>query len=176
MAVRELSSPPSMRTLYPKAVAGAGRSALRKLPGLGGGDRQLPDTQLVLTGLDVDREHLAAYVRVCGFRLRDELPPTYPHVLAFPLHMRAMTDGRFPYRAVGLVHIENRIEVREPLWMDEPLEIGVRPEEDDREGVFTLVSEARVDGELAWREESTMLRRGASSGGRRDEEEPANYA
>src|ERR687887_2900429 len=125
MAVRELSSPPSMRTLYPKAVAGAGRSALRKLPGLGGGDRQLPDTQLVLTGLDVDREHLAAYVRVCGFRLRDELPPTYPHILAFPLAMELMTDTSFPFPVMGLVHIANRIEVVRPMTAAEPFDVRV---------------------------------------------------
>lgn len=77
MQVRELSSAPSMKTLYPKAVAGAGRSAVRKLPGLGGGEPELPDLELVLPEIEIDREHLAEYDRVCGFRLRDELPPTY---------------------------------------------------------------------------------------------------
>ena len=46
-----------------------------------------------------DRDALAAYAHVTGFTLRDELPPTYPHVLAFPLHMallaqRAVQRGR----------------------------------------------------------------------------------
>ena len=45
------------------------------------------------------REALAAYARVCGFTLRDQLPPTYPHVLAFPLHMAVMADGSFPFGA-----------------------------------------------------------------------------
>ena len=53
----------------------------------------------------IDLGHLAAYSEVCGFRLRDELPPTYPHILAFPLQMALMTDRRFPFPAVGLVHI-----------------------------------------------------------------------
>src|SRR5919198_5098869 len=145
MAVRELSSPPSMRTLYPKAVAGAGRSALRKLPGLGGADRQLPDTQLVLSGFDVDREHLAAYVRVCGFRLRDELPPTYPHILAFPLAMELIADGSFPFSPLGLVHIGNRIEQRRPIRADETLDLrvwanGLGPHERGRQ--FELHGEA----------------------------------
>ena len=47
----------------------------------------------------VDRDALAEYAHVCGFTLRDELPPTYPHVLAFGLHMellaqRAVQRGR----------------------------------------------------------------------------------
>jgi hypothetical protein len=47
---------------------------------------ELPDRELTRSA-DVDRDHLAAYDRVCDFRLRDELPATYPHVLAFPLAM-----------------------------------------------------------------------------------------
>jgi hypothetical protein len=159
---------------YLKAAVGALPGA-GHLPFVAGGGGAMPDLHLEAS-VDPDVSHVAEYARVCGFRLRDELPPTYPHVLAFPLHMKVMTDGRFPYRAVGLVHIENRIEVRRPLRMDEPLDIRVQPEEDDREGVFTLVSEARAGGELAWREESTMLRRGASTGRRRDEDEPADHA
>ena len=110
MTVRELDSPPRMRTLYPKAVAGA---AFRWLPGVGG-DGELPDRELRLKDVEIDREHLAAYDRVCEFRLRDELPPTYPHVIAFPLAMELMTDSSFPFAVMGLVHIENRIEQRRP--------------------------------------------------------------
>ena len=178
MAVRELSSPPSMRTLYPKAVAGAGRSALRKLPGLGGADRQLPDTQLVLSGFDVDREHLAAYVRVCGFRLRDELPPTYPHVLAFPLAMELMTDSSFPFPVIGLVHVRNRIEQVRPIGADEQLDVQVsaadlRPH--DRGTQFDLVADVDAGGKRVWQSRSTYLHReGGSSkkGGREERPEP----
>ena len=69
----------------------------------------------------VDREHLAAYDRVCGFRLRDELPATYPHVLAFPLAMELLT-GPFPFSPLGLVHVANRIEQLRPLRADEQLD------------------------------------------------------
>ena len=44
----------------------------------------------------IDRDRLAAYDRVCGFPLRDALPATYPHILAFPLHLALMTDSRLP--------------------------------------------------------------------------------
>ena len=174
MAVRELSSPPSMRTLYPKAVAGAGRSALRKLPGLGGADRQLPDTQLVLTELEVDREHLATYDRVCAFRLRDELPPTYPHILAFPLAMELMTDSSFPFPVIGLVHVRNRIEQLRPIAADERLDLQVsaadlRPH--DRGTQFDVVAEVDAGGERAWQSRSTYLHRGGGSSKKKGGEE-----
>src|SRR5436305_10196611 len=123
--MQELSSSPSMRVLYPKAAVGVGRSMLRKLPGIGGGERALPEEEVALHGVEIDREHLAAYDRVCEFRLRDELPPTYPHVIAFPLHMKLMTESSFPFPVVGLVHIENRIEQSRPLRADAPLDIRV---------------------------------------------------
>jgi MaoC like domain len=136
------------------AVPGAGR-----LPFVPGGGGEMPDTELG-QALQADPRQVADYARVCGFRLRDELPPTYPHVLAFPLHMRLMTDGSFPFSPAGLVHIGNRIEVRRPLRLDESLDLRVRPSEHEAEGAFTIVTEARAGGELAWREESTILRRG----------------
>jgi acyl dehydratase len=149
---------------YLKAAVGALPGAGR-LPFVAGGGGPLPELELEETAC-AEPDRVADYARVCGFRVRDELPATYPHVLGFPLHMRLMTDGSFPFRAVGLVHIENRIAVRRPLRAGETLQVRVRPEEHPREGAFTIVTEVGADGELAWREESTMLRRGGSSGGR----------
>ncbi len=56
----------------------------------------MPDVTLNLDGVLTDRERLAAYDRVCGFDLSNVLPPTYPHILAFPLHLALLTDGRLP--------------------------------------------------------------------------------
>jgi hypothetical protein len=117
----------------------------------------------------IDRHALAEYDRVCGFRLRDELPATYPHVLAFPLAMELMAAGDFPFSPLGLVHIGNRIEQRRPLRADERLDLRVRaatraPHE--RGTQFELVGEAEVDGELVWRDVSLYLHREGSSSGR----------
>jgi acyl dehydratase len=168
-----------MRVLYPKAVAGIGRSALGKLPGLGGGEPELPDDELVLADIRVDRERLATYDRVCGFPLRDGLPPTYPHLLAFPLSMHLMTRSGFPFPVVGLVHVRNRIEQRRRPGAQERLEMRVRTEDlrpHDRGTQFDVVAELRAGAEAAWRSRSTYLHRertGSSDGdGRQDRPEP----
>jgi MaoC like domain len=155
--------------VYLKAAVGALPGAGR-LPFVAGGGGPMPDIELEETELRADADRVAEYARVCGFRLRDELPATYPHLLAFPLHMRLMTDGSFPFSPVGLVHIGNRIEVRRPLRTGEELEIRVRPAEHEAERAFSLVTEVRAGGEVAWREESTMLRRGGDSVPRRHED------
>jgi acyl dehydratase len=160
--------------VYLKAAVGALPGAGR-LPFVAGGGGAMPDIELEERELRADADRVADYLRVCGFRLRDELPATFPHVLAFPLHMRLMTDGSFPFSPVGLVHIGNRIEVRRPLRVAEALDLRVRPgrvEEHPKGRSFAIVTEARAEGELAWREESTMLRRGGGSGEAAREEVP----
>jgi hypothetical protein len=167
MTTRTLDSPPSILPLYARAAAPMipGASLLPFLPGGGG---EIPEIELELPGVRVDTDALAAYAKVCGFALRDHLPPTYPHVLAFPLHMAVMADGSFPFGAVGLVHLENRIVQRRPIGVDETLGIRVRPtklEPHPKGQTFSLVTEAAVDGETAWEGESTFLRRGAPKDG-----------
>ena len=167
METRELSSPPSMLGLYARTVAPLLPGA-SLLPFVGdGGGGELGDLELTLAQVRVDPDHLAAYARVCGFSLREQLPATYAHVLAFPLHLALMTDKSFPLRAVGLVHLANRIVQHRPIRLAEALDlrVGTTPlQEHPRGHTFALVSEARVDGQLVWEDHSTMLSRGSGSG------------
>src|SRR5258708_26677147 len=98
-----------------------------RLPLIGhrAGETEAPDLTLTLDDAAVDRDRLAAYDRVCGFQLRDTLPATYPHMLAFPLHMALMTDSRFPFGAIGLVHIYNRITQHRPIDAGERFSLRV---------------------------------------------------
>jgi hypothetical protein len=150
---------------YAKAAMAMVPGASR-LPFVPGHGDTLPDVELERE-VRVDRDHLARYARVCGFGLRDALPPTYPHVLAFPLHEALMGDGGFPFAPAGLVHIANRIVQHRSLRLTEALALRVTasgPEPHRRGRTFTLVSEVRVGGELAWEGFSTMLKRGAGAG------------
>jgi acyl dehydratase len=164
METRTLNSPPSILPLYARAAAPMvpGASLLPFFPGGGG---EIPDLQLELAGVRAEPDALAAYARVCGFSLRDHLLPTYPHVLAFPLHMAVMADGSFPFGAVGLVHLENRIVQHRRIGGGEEMTLRVRPtklEPHPKGQTFSLRTEASSDGERLWESTSTMLRRGAS--------------
>lgn len=154
--VRVLDSRPNLGALYARSV----------VTGITGGE-QLPDLELVLPDLEVDRGRLADYDRVCGFRLRDALPSTYPHVLCFPLAVQLMSEPAFPFALPGLVHIANRIIQHRPVLADEPLTLRVRandlrPHPKGRQ--FDIVAEARRDDQVVWEGASTYLRRGGGDG------------
>jgi acyl dehydratase len=136
-------------------------------PMVAGGGRDIPDLTLRLTGVQIDAKRVADYDQVCGFALKDILPATYPHMLAFPLQLSLMTDHAFPFPAIGLVHISNRITRHRPIPTTERLQVDVwaTPIEDHPRGKqFSLRTEVRVGGELVWEEVSTNLKRGQGSG------------
>jgi len=168
MAERTLSSSPVMPVLFARAGAAMIPGASR-LPFVSGGGREIPDLTLRLNDVAVDAGRLASYNDVCGFAdSGDTLPATYPHMLAFPLHLALMTDSSFPFGAIGLVHIVNRIVQHRPIETGERMSFRVwaTPLEPHPRGrQFSIRTEARVGDELVWEEVSTNLRRGRSDGG-----------
>lgn len=153
----------SALTTYPKAL-------VRLVPVVGGvrASDDLPDDVLERHAVEVDRDHLTAYQRVCGFRVSDRLPATYPHIVAFPLAMDLMTRLSFPFGAIGLVHVANEIKVLRPLGAADPFDLTVRTahlREHERGSQFDVVAEATVAGEPVWHSTSTYLHREGSGGG-----------
>jgi acyl dehydratase len=178
---RTLESSPSILPLYARAALPMipGASLLPFVPGGGG---EIPDgLDLELGGVVADPADVSAYAKVCGFALRDSLPPTYPHMLAFPLQMAVMSDGSFPFGAVGLVHVANSITQRRPIGVAEEMEIHVRPtklQPHPKGKTFSLQTVVLVGEEVVWESESTMLRRGKGEEGAKAEQSfaplPAN--
>ncbi|MEU6644997.1 MaoC/PaaZ C-terminal domain-containing protein [Saccharomonospora sp. NPDC046836] len=158
MTVKELHRAPSLAKLYPRAVLGGLRKA---------GGETLPDTEYVYAGVSADPGHVAAYNRICGFRLTDELPVTYPHILAFPLQVALLSEPEFPFPLLGMVHVANRITLHRPLRLGEELTLRVRAERlrtHDKGTEFDVVTEVVTGGETVWTDVSTYLRRGAGAG------------
>lgn len=158
MAVREFTALPGTATLYSRAVLGS-------LTGKKGKD--LPDLELVMRDVKIDRANLAAYNRVCGFSQRDTLPVTYGFVLGFPLHMSLMTDPSFPFAAMGMVHIQNRITQLRPVSASETLTVIVKPANlrpHDKGVQFDILTTLLSGTEVVWECASTMLRRQAGGG------------
>lgn len=116
-------------------------------------------------GIEVSRERAEAYAAVCGFPRKDTVPLTFPHVLAFPLHLGVMGDPSFPWPAIGTVHVENVITGHRPVRVGEVLDltVAVDPPRPHARGVLLdFHTTARADGDLAWESTSTYLRRGAT--------------
>ena len=155
-AVRVLDAPPSLARLYARAVAARPDPAADPT-----------GTVLEQRGVRVGAERLAAYDRVCGFPLRDELPPTLPHVLGFGAQVALMVTEPFPFRLVGLVHVRQRLEQSRALRLGEELVVRASASavRSHRSGaVVDLVAEVGTgDGEPVWRGVSTYLARGASA-------------
>src|SRR5438477_407415 len=152
MTVTRLEQRPGLGRLYAKAVVSAhGRH----------GDR-LPDITLELPEATIDRDHLASYADVCGFRHSDVLPATYPHLLAFPLAVSLMVDPAFPFALPGLVHVANRITQTRAFRADERLSLRVSASdlrEHPRGRQFDMLTEASINGDNVWTESSSHLHR-----------------
>lgn len=162
--VVELEESPSLAGLYARAAS--------PFPRGGGGDRSLPTQHLLLRGVDLDRDHVAAYADACGFRVADRLPQTYLHMLAFPLQIKVMSGDDFPFALLGMVHLRQRIEQHRPVTADEVVDVEVWLEDlrpHAKGSQFTVRSSVRdATGELVWDGTSTYLARHSQ-----DEEPPA---
>ena len=167
-----LTESPRLAPLYVRAALGA--RAHR-------GD-VLPTTQYTLAAQPIKADSLAAYQRVCGFRVGDTVPATYPHIVAFPLAMQLMVQRDLPFPLPGLVHVANSITQHRPLRLGESITVRVqaadlRPHPAGRQ--FDLVAEAAVDQDTVWTSRSTYLRRDRSadrSAAQRAESQPPTGA
>ena len=116
----------------------------------------------------VERARVDAYAAVCGFPRKDVVPLTYPHLLAFPLHMAIMGDPAFPYPAIGLVHLENSITAHRAIAVGESLDVTTSvgaPRPHAKGVLLDFVTTVSADGETAWESTSSYLRRGRTIDG-----------
>ena len=173
---------PEATTRQVSGEAGLGlllRAAVPALPLIG----QLPGVRKApadaFTGLSVsrppvtvERAHVEQYAEVCAFPAKDTVPVTYPHLLAFPMHLEMMTEREFPAPAVGTVHLENSITAHRPVSIGETLEVSAAvlpPTPHPKGTTYRFTTEVRSGSSVVWESTSTYLRRGkgdpsASSG------------
>jgi MaoC like domain len=155
------ADPPTLPLMAKAAVTGI--PGLSSIPGIRRDAPELPN--LVVRGHrgSVDLDRLIAFNRICGLGLKATLPVTYPHVLAFGLHLALLTDSCFPFPALGLVHIRDSITQHRPLRTAEPLDLEVRAADlrSHRRGwQFDVMTTATTAGSVVWEECTTLLRLG----------------
>jgi len=147
--------PPALWPFYGKAI-------IPKASGPGKAAEAIPELGAELVGVSTLDRRLTSYRALCGFTTHSWLPATWPHILAFPLHMRLLTDDRFPLPLLGLVHLRNRIIQTRPILDGECLDIYSRltaGELTDRGLEFDIITEAFSGGKPVWQEYSTTLHR-----------------
>ena len=113
-------------------------------------------------------EGLAKYREICGFEESQEIPITFPHVLAAPLHLAIATHSDFPLPAMGLIHACNRIVQHRVVQADETLDVRCWIEGHRVVAVgieADLMTEIRVGGERVWESVSTVLSRAVEGDG-----------
>ncbi|MBS8239646.1 hypothetical protein DYI22_03910 [Marinobacter lipolyticus] len=150
------NTPPSLWSLYGKALFARGRKT--------GTGIVIPDLGARLVGVSTANDNLKRYQKVCGFAPQTSVPITWPHILAFPLHLKLLTEKAFPLPLLGLVHLRNTITQHRPIGVGETVDIEVRlqGQNEGPKGLeFDLVTEARSAGTLVWEETSTNLFRQA---------------
>jgi len=162
MAERTIEGSPSALPTMLKAALPV-LPGVNLVPGVAKKGGPLPDLTLRREGVAVDRDHVAAYAALCGFEPSQTLPFSYPHMLAFPLHMGIMTDGSFPYPAIGTVHVGNTITRHRPISPAERLDVSARAVDlrpHPKGKVFDLVTTVTSGGETVWESTSNYLRVG----------------
>src|ERR1700709_1151953 len=105
----ELSAAPSLLPLYARAAV---TGPLHR-------GSTLPDSVYTLAEQAIAPPPLAGAQRVCGLGVGDVLPPTYLHILAFPLSVALMTESGFPFPLVGMVHVANSITLARAVPPDQ---------------------------------------------------------
>lgn len=154
--VKELETSPSLPRLFRQAaVSGVTKRKKRNY-------YSLPDIKIHLNQIKATPSKLHLYNRTCGFKSGHHLPITFPHVLAFPLHMELMVADDFPFPVIGLVHVRNQIKQYRAIENAEELQItcylsDLQEVEKGRE--FDIITKVYIAQELVWESASTMLRR-----------------
>jgi acyl dehydratase len=150
---------PAPARLYARALSGIVKR---------GRDTHLPALRLVRPAVVLDPGPIWRYSRVCGFIPEHGVPLTYPHLLAFPLHLQMLTDPAFPWPALGLVHLANHVRLRRPLAYKDMLRVEVEFGallRHDKGQAFVLHTRMYRRGEAVWDGDSVYLKRGVPASG-----------
>lgn len=113
--------------------------------------------------VSIDPQRVTAYRKVCGFADGPILPATYPHILAFGLQMQLLTDKRFPFPLLGLIHLSNRIRIHRPLGGVSDLFVAVHAQNlkpHPKGATFDLITTVEDSLGLLWEADTRMLCRG----------------
>lgn len=148
----QLNEKPTKLSLYSRALFAKG---------LKGGAPKLPTTSITLSNIKPDTEEVKQYKNVCSFKNdNNQLPMTFPHILAFPLHLELMLLKDFPFALMGMIHIRNDIRQHRAINLFETIDVTCtfnsirRTPKGYEVDIKTIV---HIAGEVVWESISTNL-------------------
>lgn len=148
----QLNEKPTKLSLYSRALFAKG---------LKGGAPKLPTTSITLSNIKPNTEEVKQYKNVCSFKNdNNQLPMTFPHILAFPLHLELMLLKDFPFALMGMIHIRNDIRQHRAINLFETMDVtcsfdSIRSTQKGYEvDIKTIV---HITGEVVWESISTNL-------------------
>lgn len=136
----------------------------------------MPRLVRAVTAARIDLAWVNTYRRALQLPDGPLLPPLALQLAAAPLHLSLVADARFPFPALGLVHVAQSVRLLAPVTAGQWLELRAFTSEAQvaRKGLtFGLVTEVLSEGRLVWRGETTAL---AMSRAARGDEAPAPAA
>ena len=151
--------------LWPTLAATAGLFR-HAHPGLGE-PSTLPRIERAISAATLDSAWLHAYHDCIGLASAPSgtLAPLALQLAAAPLHLSILADARFPFRALGLVHMTQSVTQTRAIPATARLDLLAYCTDarwEKRGMSFCLVTEARCDGELVWQARTRALAPGKS--------------
>jgi len=122
---------------------------------------KLPTTRITLSNMTADPKKVEKYSEICGFEQGNkQLPMTFPHLLAFPLHLELMLLRDFPFAVMGMVHVRNEISQHRAIKIFETMDItcyfsDTRTTEKGYD--IDIKTDIHIAGEVVWESISTNL-------------------
>ena len=122
----------------------------------------LPEVSFVVPSVILDADHLSQYCDICGFKESKDVPFIYPQILTFGLMLEFMGSEYCPWPAAGMVHMVNRIEQHNPLFIGDDLRIELSTGDlfrHEKGQMFDIKFQVLRGGHLVWQAtQSTLCR------------------
>lgn len=133
----------------------------------------LPEIAYELKGTKIKADHVKSYNKTCGFPEGERVPACYPFLMAMPLVTSLVLENKFPFKAMGMVHLSNEITVLRELFTGDVLDIkthcgDIQVLEKGR--VVPFYTEAKRLGKVVWKCTTEIFFFG---GGHKNKEEKA---
>lgn len=135
----------------------------------------LPQASYHVNELQIDKDNLQEYRKICGFYDNGFVPVTYFAVLSQALQMNMMVKEPFPFAMLGLVHIENTVIQHRPVLDTETVSMVVRFDnlkDHDKGQQFDFVTTVLSGEETIWEGTSTYLSRSRQKQGGKKTSKP----